>query len=331
MWHTLEFENKLEICLIKSLGEEPGKAMYREYATLRDTLIKDNVFQGISGAVPTLTDHSEKHVADVMKRVYKLLGEEPERYLTYSEYYLLAMLILFHDVGNIYGRKNHEENAAKVYSHFKGNANRQERLLLIKGIAAHSGFGKDGSKDTLKSLSNNESLNGEPIRLRELAALLRFGDELAEGRQRTSEFMLKNNLIKEGSEIYHKYAEITDIYIDRKLERVSITYHIDIDSKNYNKIETKSLIDFSLKRIHKLDTERSYNKNYSDLLQAFKFTTVEINICIDGRLISDLDFKKLELSDRFPIPDENLSNNYEEISNHFSSEIIIEKIDSSLN
>ena len=46
----------------------------------------------------------------------------------------------------------------------------------------------------LKELAETEQLEGRPVRLRELAAVLRFADELAEGPQRTSEFMQAEGL-----------------------------------------------------------------------------------------------------------------------------------------
>jgi len=329
MWHTTDFENKLKECLVTKLGTERGNSKYIEYASLRDSMIQDGALSGIKVSEPGLTDHSESHISDVMSRVYKLLGESPEKWLTHSEFYILALMILFHDAGNIYGRTNHEENAAKVYGYFKGqNQNRQERLLLIKGVAAHSGFGSNGTKDTLKDLDNVASLNGDRIRLQELAALLRFGDELAEGPQRTSEFMLDQDLIKEESVIYHQYAKITDIFIDRNLERVSLTYHIDIDKDNFSKNELEELLEFIYGRIFKLDVERRYNKNYSELLQPFKKTAAEINFYMNGCLLNEIEVSKLELLDRFPVPNSENIDNLSEISNHFSSEKIIAQIQS---
>lgn len=316
MWHKLEFEKKLETCLIDKYGQDKGGQYFTRYSSFRDNLIGDNAFNGIAAIEPGLTDHSEKHVAHVMDNVYKLLGEEPEKYLKPLEYYCLALMILFHDTGNLFKRDNHPNNVYKVYDHYKGNTEkRQERSIIIRGTAAHGGKAPDGSEDTLKDLPVEDSLDGEIIRLREIAALLRLGDELAEGLKRTSIFMQKSGLYPDSSTIYHEYAKITEILIDRNNGRISVAYNIEIDSSSYNSQEIEKLINFSIKRVLKLEVERGYNKNYSDILLPFKSTSVTFNIWIDG-IISDLGFQRFDFRDKFPLPDQTDINIEDKISSH---------------
>ena len=45
------------------------------------------------------------------------------------------------------------------------------------------------------------------MRIRELAALLRFGDELADENSRASSYLLKKDLIPEDSKLYHAFSE----------------------------------------------------------------------------------------------------------------------------
>lgn len=165
---------------------------------------------------------------------------------------------------------------------------------------------KFGSKDTLKELNNDDfNIDSNPIRLLELSSILRFADELAEGKQRTCSFLLDKGHYSDESEIYHKYAEITTIHPDRKLGRISITYDIDI-SETFNETEQnklKELLKFTYSRAYKLDEERRYVKNYSDILKAFKFVSVVYNFTRNGIPI-DLDLERIIFEDRYPVPGE---------------------------
>lgn len=305
MWHKLEFERKLEEKLHKDFGSEVGSEYFTRYAYFRDRLIADNALDGIKSIEPGLTDHGPVHIAHVMNNVYKLLGGLPQEYLSALEYYCLALMILFHDTGNIFGRNGHPQNAYLVYDYFKGNYdNRQERHIILKGIAAHGGKAKDGSEDTLKHLKNNESVDGEVIRLRELAALLRFGDELAEGRKRTSLFMQNYHKYPTDSKIFHEYASIIDLLIDRNNERIAVAYNFHVDSENHDESEFEQLFEFTIKRLWKLDVERRYNKNYSELLSPFKYTIATFNVYVDGELMDDVVSDEIILRDLFPTPDQ---------------------------
>ena len=327
MWHKLEFEKKLEDCLVDKYGQDKGCQYFTRYSSFRDNLIGDNAFAGISAIEPGLTDHSEKHVAHVMDNVYKLLGEEPQRYIKPLEYYCLALMILFHDTGNLFKRNNHTNNVYIVYDHYKGNIEkRQERSIIIRGTAAHGGKASDGSEDTLKELPIEDSLEGEIIRLRDLAALLRFGDELAEGIKRTSIFMQKYGLHPDSSKIFHEYAKITDLLIDRNNGRICVVYNIYIDSSSFNSQETEELIKFTIKRIVKLETERGYNKNYSDLLLPFKSTSVSFNIWVDG-IIAEHCSQRFDFWDKFPLPDQTDTG----LDDRISYEDIMKKIIESCN
>ena len=78
-------------------------------------------------------------------------------------------------------------------------------------------------------MTKRSTWGGQLVRLRELAAVLRFADELAEGPQRTSEFMQEEGLYDSESQQFHDYANITNILIERQNSRIVITYEIDID------------------------------------------------------------------------------------------------------
>lgn len=293
----------MEELLIRDFGEAPGKKYFTQYSSARDVLIQDNFFSQITGAQPSLSDHGIPHIRNVLENVGKLLGDEIDQ-VSGMTLYCLGLVVLFHDVGNVFGREFHNKHIAEVYNHVRKKEAyyNQERSVVIAAAEAHCGRNREGGRDTLKFLDEVDNLFGEPIPLRNVAAILRFADELAEGPQRTSQFMREIGAIAEESTIHHDYASVTQMFIDRKGGRVSITYNIDIDENT-----TKESLNELLKHIHirivKVDEERRYNKHYCDLLAPFKKTTVKFNFYIDG-MPAEFDLDKIEITDRFPIPGE---------------------------
>lgn len=305
-WIDTSYEKAMKDYFIDELESIKGLELYEKYTSVRNALISSNFFDEIKGQEPDLSDHSATHIQDVFERTYKVIGEDDFKSFSVYEIYCLALMILFHDVGNIYGRKGHDaqEKIANIYNKFRANPQnyRDERRIIIEGASAHTGTSKCGNKDTLKFV-NEANLRGEKINLKELAAILRFSDELSEGKQRTCSFLLEEGLIKKASEIFHQYALITDITIDEKLERISIAYDIDIPLK-FTKEEqkkVKELIAFTYKRAVKLDIERRYTKNYSRVIKKFKIVTIQYNFT-RNEIPFDFELNKVIFEDQYPIP-----------------------------
>jgi hypothetical protein len=305
-WIDTTYEKAMKDYFICNLEKTKGLKLYGEYTSVRDAMIADNFFDEIKGQESDLSDHSARHIQDVFGRAYKVIGEDEFRSFSVYEIYCLALMILFHDVGNIYGRTDHDSHKkiAYVYNKYRNNPSsyRDERRTIIEGASAHTGTSKCGNKDTLKFV-NEANIKGEKIDLKELAAILRFADELSEGKQRTCSFLVEEKLIKKASEIFHLYALITDITIDDKLERISIAYDIDIPLKftldEQKKI--KELIAFTYKRAVKLDIERRYTKNYSRVIKKFKVVTIQYNFT-KNEVPFDFELDKVVFEDQYPIP-----------------------------
>ena len=126
---------------------------------------------------------------------------------------------------------------------------------------AHTGEARDGSRDTLADVPEVSQLDGEPVKAREIAAIVRFADELAEGRQRTSEYMKRHGRYRAESMPYHDYASATDIAIDKLNDRIAVTYHLGIKTEaglDEELHRVKDFILFACDRLAKMDLERRY-------------------------------------------------------------------------
>lgn len=311
-WINTEYEQKMLSFFKTEIGDQKGNELFEKYSSVRNAMEEDNVFAEIKGKEPGLTDHSEKHVKDVFDRAYKLIGDFNQKDLSIYEVYILALMILFHDLGNVYGRTNHDspKRIMDLYTKYRINPTQYklEKRVVANGASAHSGKSKNDCDDTLKFVDNNCSIeNGQPIRLQELAAILRFADELAEGPQRTCSFAIENNDFPDGENIiYHEYAQITNIFIDRLRGRISVTYCFDIDNKIEHEDNFKKLLELTFKRCLKLDLERRYSKYHSEILKPFK----EISIKYDFNINNHPDligFDQIIIEDQYPVPNKILS------------------------
>jgi hypothetical protein len=286
MWQTQELETITRARLIEERGQAEGEEKFALYLTARKKLLED-VLDEIKAVEPNLTDHGARHIANVMQNAHRLLGDQVDA-LSPTELYCLILSILFHDVGNIHKRDGHQLNIGAVYDHVRQSdaSHRQEQLVLFQIVAAHGGQALDKTNDTLKFLEPSH-LDGRPVNLRHVAAILRFADELAEGVQRTSLFMQRIHGYGANSEIYHDYAKITEVLIDKGTERVALTYHLTIettiDGVLRDEGSLREMLKFIYHRIQKLDEERKYNKHYCSSLERFKTVSVLFKFWIKGQ------------------------------------------------
>lgn len=291
---TKTFEEQLHKKIMEDFDQNKGRELTSAYEQARSKLQK--VYEGIRSKEPNLTDHGITHVSNVQQNAIDLLPDSGKKKLSGIEMYCLGMFILFHDVGNVFGRDDHHNKVAEVFDCIRGtNASlRREKTMVVRATRAHTGKAQDGTNDTLKELNEKDHLERQPVRLRELAAILRFADELAEGPQRTSEFMQKAGLYDSESQQFHDYANITHISIERSNNRIVLTYEIEIDVNKPD--ELCKFLSFIFQRIQKLDQERQYARYYSELLAPFKFTEVTFNFHCDGNIL-DTNLSPLKLTD----------------------------------
>jgi hypothetical protein len=348
-------QRKIEIELRKKLEAEfehdksQADKYYSYYTKALTTLLNDDIFNSIRIIQKGLSDHGENHIMNVLDNVYELLvhrkyditsnrliAEEIET-VDAIQLYFICVLILFHDVGNLTvdRKKHHEQEVVRqVYNYVRKFEKEfdDEQILIPEVASKHSGVASDGSKDTISELGIKSPpyLFGRKIYTKKCAALLRLADELAEGPQRTSIFMNKhyNYPYPKDSDIFHKYAEITRIDIDRENERICVRYNFILKIVNgkidlgKNKDFTE-LFGFALKRMLKLEAERKYCRYHCDWLSPFKRTSVTFNYLteeiIDGekirrRIVPDNEYLNEYFFDDLTLPDIESTNNF--ISKH---------------
>ena len=212
-----------------------------------------------------LTDHGTDHVNMVIDRVSKLIDQSYIK-LTPYEVYLLLISIQLHDTGHlINGRSKHEELSSEVIKKLGLLIGDEapEKTTIYRICDAHGGEDEKGEKkDKIGSLSPDDTILNKSIRPQLLSALLRFGDELAEDSTRACRYLLEEEKILDGSEIYHAYASaLHSVNIDVKGKQVNLIYNL---KKKYTKNRLKKkagtqyLLDEIFLRIYKIYIECLY-------------------------------------------------------------------------
>ena len=303
-WESRRIEETMKAALAHQLGPSGAESFFALYVRARDKIAAD-VLPAIPAAQPGLTDHTQAHIENVLDNCYYLLGEPnvDTGILSGVEWYLLCLAVLFHDVGNVYEREGHEKRVAQVYDWVRGGDSGipvTESMIIVRVCGAHTGKSRDGSRDTIGALPSTMQFAGKFVRPREIAAILRLADELAEGPQRTYSFMHEIRGYPKKSMIHHDYAKITDVAIDRGNERLALTYKFSMKRSGISSADIvaqiKKLLKYTFDRIGKLDQERQYNRFYSKALEPFKFTSIQIDFWLDGENL-DWDLPSLQLSD----------------------------------
>lgn len=184
-------------------------ATYKKFKEFMDEEIHPNVVymtHRLESEVD-LNDHSAKHIEMIIRKVSMILWDENDNCileLKPYEMFILLMAIQIHDAGHIYeGREKHAQNAHKLLGELnKYTVSTPESVLINKIASAHS-----GKNDPIGSLEEDTSISSINVRTRLLAALLRFGDELADEYSRASNYRLDENMISLKSKLFHAYSQ----------------------------------------------------------------------------------------------------------------------------
>ena len=299
-WPDRVLEKHVKRILEAKLADE-GVKLWARYVSTRDEFV-ENILQWIAKEVPELTDHGQKHIEDVIDNGAILLGipnehnDDPgidcDHGFSPHELFILLTGLLLHDVGNIYGRDRHNQKIGEVWAKMASWQlwPERERQLVMSVGRAHAGKKVSGvPEDTIKSLDvYPQYFNKYPVRLAPIAAVIRFADELAEGPQRTSKFLVENKLIEEGSELHHQYAQIANPAIDRAKGRIALSFTISLDNPSYptdpDELEKHlcKLLTMAYSRAAKMNYERQYARHYASVLTPFRETSISLNIYNHG-------------------------------------------------
>jgi hypothetical protein len=259
---------------IEKLNEKVKKTAERSDCELSDRELsyEINNFKELVQQDPViyLNQHGIGHVNKVIDKIDEILSffKDIDK-LTSFETFILLCAVQLHDIGNIFGRDEHEKNAHQIFMDV-GKPIIQESFLkrLISKIVQVHGGRINGDKDTIakSKLQTKTILLGQEVRECLIAALLRFGDELADDSSRADIQGLESNSIPDESKIYHEYSKsLHTVKIDRNdinnTLYLQLGYFLDFNTmiNKYLKYGKKiCLIDEIFYRTRKVEQERRY-------------------------------------------------------------------------
>lgn len=236
-----------------------------------------------------LTDHGPAHISTVISRASRLIFA-PKCILTPYEAYLLLLAIHFHDVGNVFGRQEHEKRVDTIMWQLDDSligSDSFEKRLITDIAMSHGGKTPEGDFDTIGSLPYKRNPPNNEPRAHLLAAILRFADELADDFTRTSRFEKQNELfVPAGTEIFHDYADRlrrVDIDLQNRLVTLSFELNPTAAHKQYNTpAGPVYLFDEILNRILKMAKEHAYCSRFMHPHVHIDSLNIDVVICNDN-------------------------------------------------
>lgn len=212
-----------------------------------------------------LNDHGPRHIDTVIERASQMLNTSND-ILSPREVFCLLSAIQLHDIGNFYGRIGHEKKIMDIVGTHGATlvgSDHIERRHILHIAQAHGGKVEDtGNKDTISVLKNETPVLNDIIRLRLIAAIVRFADELADDRFRADIELLKQKKLPKSSEVYHAYSAcLNSVIINHNNKTIEL--HFDIDKEYLKEKFGKDngeiyLIDEIYSRVLKMHQERIY-------------------------------------------------------------------------
>lgn len=271
-------------------------------------ILQKHYYSYIKDRNPWYTDHGINHINRILRRLFDLLRphlltdddaissqarklintDKMSKKLNAYELYLLLTSVLWHDIGNLYGRSAHEKNINKYFKIAKDFLHDNSSCEWIEKIAkAHSGT--KAIESNIDIVTKNE---GEfTFYPRFLAALLRFADELDEDKERIGAKIYSE--VPEENQIYWFFCKCNNsIKIETNYlpgqTKIAIESSIDKGElfKKYKKKNKSGVceeifgIDEYINRIDKINTERQYCRIYSEPRYFKMPSTIELRLRI---------------------------------------------------
>lgn len=183
MIESKNHKSDLALVLANKIGDKSfpmaGIDYYDRFTRIDDHLnriVHPNVNVGPSTREPMwLTDHGPEHIATVIRRAGDLVMQ-PESVLSPYECYILLLACHSHDMGNIFGREDHEKKVHEIVFGLDDSLigeDTTEKRVICDIAMAHGGFvdEKKTDKDTIGKLNYDRSEKSRLPDVKKLAAM----------------------------------------------------------------------------------------------------------------------------------------------------------------
>lgn len=261
----LSDENLKNQIKIEKKNVENAKELYKKYIDIKK-ILEDTYYDAVTRTCPWYTNHGKKHIESIIKTASNMI--EPQ-YVQFNEldFYIFLSSIIWHDVGMVFSRSNHEKKVNEEMKKFSSILGKDFLIMatINKIVKAHTG----SYRFELLETAENIEYNGKTyqVNVRALAAMLRLADEISEDYNRIDKKLLDEGIVPKENVIYWEFADaVKQSYPDPKYSCIELKINIEKDKilKKYyyndNKIPHDGseiqLFDFILWRIDKINKER---------------------------------------------------------------------------
>lgn len=268
---------------------------FQTYAVVKSRLNK-SYLPFIRDVQPFSTDHGIGHVDRILEKLSRFLdphlprlGNPEERIIDLENLNLLMHSVLWHDVGNLYGRLAHEQNVINIFNTIKDFLyDPVHQGLIVKIAKGHSGIDSIG-----REIEDGCHMVYDTATYPQfLSALLRISDELDEDQRRIEPRIFTR--VQRESQAFWKFSSfnesIVPVYSRDSLGNESLEIQIfgkipgsELYQKfGKNATEVVAIEDY-IGRIDKMNSERVYCNKYLQQGSSIYFHAIDrikSDICI---------------------------------------------------
>ncbi|WP_323170913.1 hypothetical protein [Natrialba sp. PRR66] len=299
---NISLESELEKTLLELAdGSDNAEEFLDQYKQTKRHLQRE-MYPWVQSNCNWFTDHGEQHIAAVMNQASRLLENELRDFqsgdLNELDLFILLTAILWHDVGMIVDRTDHERISTEVADRFRDIAFPSTSIKATTDDIIKAHRNKAGldipQRDSVFNIGN-EIYKVYP---KDLAGILRFADEISETQERVSGDSWIRESVPDESELFWRYAETVQGCYPH-LNGKSVNLNIEVGYKKSIKMYPCpdsfkeranddgeiSLIEYMICRLEKLVNELAYCERYFNRYAEIREVQVDITVRDDSHTI----------------------------------------------
>ncbi len=255
----------------KDSYESAGENFFTKYKLAKERLTKI-IYIRTAGGFREGNDHGPQHILRVLGYLDRIPGEPGVATLSPYELYLVAMSVLYHDIGLLHQRKKHSEISAHLLkaenSGFLFDPHDKEFMAIA--IKDHSS--SQDIKEDSRNFSTVEYVRNHSVRIRLIAALVRLADELDEDHRRAPADLQQLLPLPNESKFYWAFNQhIQSVEPQLRNNSIRITMSVNDEDNELSfttNDQTRPFIELAMEKIIKINTEREYcNQFFPDNLK----------------------------------------------------------------
>lgn len=271
----------------QEMCERSNPIYFYAYSLVKSRLEK-SYFPYLRDVQPFKTDHGIGHINRILEKLSCFLkphlplpGNPNERIIDVENLNLLMHAVLWHDLGNLYGRLDHPQNITKVFREVDSFLYEPSHMNWILKIAlAHSG--PESIEKNIEETS--ATIYDSTIYPRFLSALLRISDEIDEDRRRAEGRVI--SILPKEETAFWQFCLCTDsiipVYQADSLGNAALEIQIkcrmrdkDIGTKWMKKTSEVTAVNEYISRINKMNEERIYCNKFLQQYSALYFRKID--------------------------------------------------------